>query len=143
MAIIIRSERMSVAENTVRTSRLSMHSVRKIPIGAQFNDQRVPHWKSVVKKNASVHATVKPIITQHRILNRLEDPKSRFQRSSSEILIKPKQNFSVIWKAYLYFCATASSGIHCGQPSTTGECPVIAPSIVAPKNIPLSPNVNN
>jgi hypothetical protein len=96
MAMMIKSEIISVIANTVRTSRLLMHFVRKMPIGAQFNDQWVPHWKTVVKKKASVHATVNPIITQHMILKPWEAPNSRFQRKRNDILIRPKTNFSVV-----------------------------------------------
>lgn len=111
-------------------------------MGLQFSGQRVPHWKTVAKRKARVQAIVIPIMAQQATTNRRDRLKSRFQRKRSDSLIKPKTIFSVIWKAYLYFCATISRGVVTGKPSTTGEWPVIAPSIVAPRNIPFRISTN-
>ena len=96
MAIIMRSVRISVAVKTVSILRVFEHLVRKSVMGAQLRLQSMPHWKTVAKKNAMLHAIVIPIMTQLVILNARTWPNIRRHRNSMESLIKPNTTFSVV-----------------------------------------------
>ena len=93
---------MSVVANTVNISRVSVHCVKNIPIGAQLSFQSFPHWNNVAKKNAKLHALTMPIITQLDILNARTWPNIRRHRKSMLNFMIPKPIFSVVWKPYLY-----------------------------------------
>ena len=96
MAIIIRSVRISVAVKTVSMSRVFEHLVRKSVMGAQLRLHSTPHWKTVAKKNAKLHAIVIPIMIQLVMLNARTWPNIRRQRNKMESLIKPNTIFSVV-----------------------------------------------
>ena len=102
MAMIIRSVSISVVVKTVSTVRVSVHFVKNVQIGAQLSSHTTPHWKSVAKKNAVLHAIMIPIITQHILLKARTAPKMRRHRSRTETLIRPKAGFSVVCSPYLY-----------------------------------------
>jgi hypothetical protein len=67
MKMIMNSVAKSVAVNTVSMLRVLEHCVRNVPIGAQFNFQFVPHWKTVAKKKDMLHMATTTIITQQKI----------------------------------------------------------------------------
>ena len=101
--MMIRSVITSVSVNTVNTVSVSEHSPRNVQIGAQFKSQTIPHWNTVAKKKARLHATMIPIMTQHHIANQRTAPKMRFQSRRMEILMRPKAIFSVVWMPYLIY----------------------------------------
>ena len=102
IAIIMRSVRISVAVNTLSISRVLEHGVRNISIGAQFRFQSTPHWKTVAKKNATLHAVTIPIMIQLALLKAGTWPKILRHKNKIDNLIKPKASYSVVWNPYLY-----------------------------------------
>lgn len=96
MAIIMRSVMISVAVNTLSMSRVLEHCVRKISIGAQLRLQSSPHWKTVAKKKAKLHAVTMPIMTQLALLKARTWPKILRHKNKIDNLIKPKASFSVV-----------------------------------------------
>lgn len=66
-------------------------------MGAQFNFQFVPHWKTVAKKNEMLHMVTITIMAQQKTWNDLPArEKILFQRRRSDILIRPKVIFSIV-----------------------------------------------
>lgn len=130
ISMITKSVSRSVAVNTVSMSNVLEHCVRKMPMGAQFNFQLVPHWKTVAPKKASVHKVTITIMVRHAIRNARSDPRILSQRKRRDSLMIPKVIFSVLWNPYLYFCTKCSRSVETGQSLTTGECPVMAPCTV-------------
>ena len=96
IAMIIRSVRISVTVKTVSMSRVLEHLVKKIRIGAQLRLQLVPHWKTVAKKKAKVHAMTILIMIQLAMLNLRTWPKIRRHKDKMDSLISPKAIFSVV-----------------------------------------------
>lgn len=102
IAIIKRSVMMSVVVNTVNILRVFEHCVKKIVIGAQLKVQCRPHWNTVAKKKAKLHAVTSPIMTQLRMLKMRTRPKIRRHKNKMDNLMRPKVIFSMDWKPYLY-----------------------------------------
>jgi hypothetical protein len=100
---------------------VSVHSVKKNPIGAQFQSQCVPHWNKVAKKKDILQAATITIIAQQNSWKERMGLSIRFHRNKIESLISPKAIFSVVWKPYLYFWARVSSALGWGQLSITME----------------------
>lgn len=96
IAIIMRSVMISVAVNTLSMSRVLEHCVRKISTGAQLRLQSSPHWNTVAKKNAELHAVTIPTMTQLALLKAGTWPKILRHRNKMDNLIKPKATSSVI-----------------------------------------------
>jgi len=93
---------ISVAVNTVNILRVFEHCVKKIVIGAQLKLQCRPHWNTVAKKNAKLHAATNPIMIQLSILKMRTWPKIRRHKNKMDNLMRPKVIFSVVWNPYLY-----------------------------------------
>lgn len=141
--MITKSVRTSVPQKTVSIFSVSVHSVRKNPIGAQFQSQCVPHWNKVAKKKDILQAATIPIITQHNSWKERMGLSIRFHSSKMEVFISPKAIFSVVWKAYLYFWTRTSSALGWGQLLRTIEWPVIAPCITPERKIPFKARTKN
>ena len=93
---------ISVAVKTVNMSSVLEHCVKKTVIGAQLSCQSSPHWKTVAKKKAKLHAVTTPIMIQLIMLKARTWPKIRRHKNKIDSLIRPKAIFSVVWNPYLY-----------------------------------------
>lgn len=102
IATIRESVMISVVVNTVNILRVFEHCVKKTVIGAQLKVQCRPHWNTVAKKNAKLHAVTSPIMTQPSILMMRTWPKIRHHKNKMDNLMRTKVIFSVVWNPYLY-----------------------------------------
>lgn len=64
MNMMTKSVNTSVAVKAVSMLSVLLHCVKKRVMGAQFQDQCVPHWNKVAKKKAADHAMMIHIITR-------------------------------------------------------------------------------